>query len=651
MPETKDKSVLLEEPKDIFETIKYTEKERTYMENLYKRIFYAKAEREKPRTEFDGLTYDQYWAENEKGANTFLKPKRDKKEIRFQSGTLREKLDAFLSTVISINLKADISAFDENDMEAQQLSTAMEDIIEKTEELENDEEKKPLRYFELLKQGDVFLEEIWEENESQQKILKQDWDGKFRVENWKIGKKEKESEAKRNILHPLSVYLGDLSKYFLEDQPFVYTVNTISYMDAKEKYGEWENFKYVARKVKTKLNTFNEDLIFGTWQMSDPPDGQVEVIKYQDVPNDEFQILLNGVPMLPLGHPLPWGKRYNIIQQHFNPIRHNFAYGKSFIFKNKNNVYLLDEMMKMGLLKTWKSFMPPMINTSPRIISESVFMPGKISMGIKRDALQPVSEDQTQGVTTPEYNMIQEMIKFIDRNTASQTFTGHEEPGRGKVTATQITELQRQARIMMGLTILSAAMLEKKLAKARTENLIQHWFNPMDTKVNQAREHLIDRYRVVSRERPIDEEGIGRRFVIPTEEERTMEDIFTEEERVKAEEGYPIRLLLVNPKILKETNYIWHFSVVPKEKKSSEMSKLMFSEMIAQAGQLGLMLNPDYLQQEFALIWDKDPQKLFVQGQQMRREPEAGEAELTGIEKPKATLNQLERSPKEAGIV
>lgn len=81
----------------------------------------------------------------------------------------------------------------------------------------------------------------------------------------------------------------------------------------------------------------------------------------QDKENHEYQVSVNGVPMLPLGFPFPWTFcDYNITQQNFKPIRHDFAYGKSFTSENKNQVQVLDEMIRLAILKTQKSYKPPM---------------------------------------------------------------------------------------------------------------------------------------------------------------------------------------------------------------------------------------------------------------------------------------------------
>jgi hypothetical protein len=609
-------SILQEENKEPNQTPDYNESELTYINNLRRRMEFARDERDKPREEFDGMTFTQYWYTNEQGANTYIKPKRNKAEITFQSGTLRTKMMGLCASLTSLNLQADISAFDENDVVINGLGQSMEDIVDKTKELELDEEKQMLRQYELLKQGTIFVEEIWNDKYTIYKEATKVFTGKFRSVYWKTVEEKDDGKPETRIIPAINVYLGSMYKYDIKEQPYIFTINRMSYMEGEQLYGGLENWKYVSRTPTSFIsqNGFDKGNAWYDWTLTNPPDGEIEVAKIQDLPNNEYQIVINGIPMLPIGAPLPWGCYYNIAQQNLEPIRHDFAYGKSFIFKNKNLVYLFDEMTKMALLKTWKSFMPPMINNSGRVISQYAMMPGKMNMGIPEGALKPLIDRDTQGVTQSEYQMMSEVSRLIDQNTTSQTFTGMKE--KGEQTATQIVELQRQARIMLGITILAATLLEKKLTYLRINNLLANWFDPIDKIFDAVRQILTNRYRVVSRKRMIGKKGLGMRFVVPVEEVYTPEQVMEQEDRMEKSLGMPVRMTLIRAKELKQADYIWLASVSAKEKKSSEMSKMMFQEMINQAMSLGLTLNPQYVEEQFADVWDKDPSKLFLQQEQ-----------------------------------
>lgn len=612
--EEKVSSVLsVDKPIDITDRPEYTEEQKKYIANLFTKIKFAKDERDKTREEWDGLSYSQMWLQNERFANTYIAPKRNRTDITFQTGILRTKLFALVSSIISLNLAPDVVAFDSNNVRISALGNALEDIMDKCNELENDEEKQLMRIYELLKQGTVFVEEVWKKETLLEKTLTGEFDGKFNSKNWTQKIEETEGQPVRNLISGRDVFLGNMREYLIQNQPYIFTVQSKTYEECKAIYGEWEMWKYVSRNKTQILGSVSETILGDNWTLQDNPDGEVEIIKYQDSRHNEFQIIINGILMLPLGTPLPWGRMYNIEQQNLEPIRADFAYGKSFIFKNKNTVQLLDEMLRMASLKTYSSFKPPYLNTSGVIIPQDVLAPGKITMGVPAGSLKPVSDLAVQGVTNGEFSMIQEIKNFVDQNTVSQTFTGMREGGT--TTATQVMELQRQARVMLGVLMLAVSLMEKKINGLRLFNLLRSWFNPTDTVVDEVRNELKNRYRIVSRERSIPNEGPGVRYVVPTDESVSVDSLMQEEAMMKEQTGKPTRIIVINPEELKQARYMWMITINPREKKSSELNKLMFRQKIADAMALQLPLNPEYLKEQFAEIWGDDPGKLFMQQQ------------------------------------
>jgi hypothetical protein len=609
-------SVLAEEkPAETVNTPNYTADEQTYLGGLQRRLELAKTSRDQVHGEFDNVDYLNYWWANERGANTVIQYKKNKDDTVFQSGTLRTKMLAFLSTFLGLNLSPDITAFDANNFPVGALGEGIEDVMDKCEEMENDEEKKMLRWYELLKQGTVYVEDVWNEKYVMEKTASKGFEGKKDVK-WSTKRVKGDSRPIRTIIPGTAVYLGDMSKYMIEDQPFIYTIQVIRYDEAKQIYGNWEMWDFVSKSKNAFSGNVGNEMVANCWRLLDSDSEKVEVIKYQDKINNEFQIILNGVPMLPMGYPLteisPDGE-YTLVQQNLEPIRDTFAIGKSFIFKNKNLVAVLDKMMQLGVLKTYKSYMPPYLNTSDRVLSRDVLSAGKITRGIQPGQLQPVSEQETKGVTQGEFNMIQEMTSLIDRNTVSQTTTGAMEQGE-RVTATQIMQLQRQAKVMMGLMTLSVSLLEKKLAYKRLALILKYWFEPTDQKVDEARGELKNRYRTVASERTISNEGQGVRMVIPTEKIPKPGEIRMLEEEATKRMGVPIRMIMLNPKELKKARLVWVININPKEKKSSEFNKIMFQEMVMGAVNLGFPINPDWGMERYAQIWEEDPGKMFNRG-------------------------------------
>jgi hypothetical protein len=608
-------SPLLEKKQEEVPKPEYSDKEIEYLDGLRGRMETAKSARDQNHDEFDGMDYIAYYETNERLANTFIQPKRNKEDSNFQSGVIRQKLMALLSPIVNLDLRGDISAFNQDGFEVQALGDGIEDIILKTNELDTDDEKKMLRQYELLKHGTVFVEEEWCEKTKKEKKVKKFTGSLKGFENITSQIKKAYARPVRNIIPGPNVYLGDMTKYNIQDQPFIFTVDVKPYEEAKRIFGKWERWESVPKKVeKSEMSE--------SWSLLDIEGEQVEIIRYQDKWNNEFALLLNGVLMTPVGLPFPWGyEDYNIAQQNLEPIHAKFAYGKSLVARTKNKVALLDEMMKLAILKTQKSFMPPYLNISGRVVSNRIFMPGKITHGISPNTLVPINDKESQGVTSAEMAMIDEIQSSIDAETVSPTFQGQQM--QGQTTATEIIEMQNQAKKMLGLIINSVAMLEWKLEWLRLQNVLAHWFQEEDQVVDKAREVLKSKYRKVTTDMMIEGEGMGKRIIIPTENIPSSKAIMETEDRLTEEQGVPVRLIFLNPEEVTNSKLVWQIVIKPKERKTSEVSKLLFRAFLQDILPLGP--NMDYIKEKAASVWEENPSKLFAQNpEQMQQQAMQG---------------------------
>lgn len=641
-----EKSELTKKDADEIKPPKYSEEELTYIKKLRGRMENAKIARDTQHTEFDGMDYVTYFDTNERLANTFIEPKKNKEDSNFQSGTIRTKMMALLASIVNLDLSGDIGAFDKNGYKVQALGDAMEDVILKTNELDNDTEKKFLRQYELLKQGTVFVEEIWDERLKKEKKMSGNFSGKLDIK-WETRLKKAFARPSRNIIPGVNVYLGDITKYGnTTEQPYIFTVDSMPYDEAKTIFGEWDRWENVPKKYKPDPNDINK------WRLLEIRENYCEIIRYQDKWNNEFAVKINGVLMTPVGLPLPWGyEDYNIAQQNLEPIHSKFAYGKSLVFRIRHKVAILDEMMRLGVLKTQKSFVPPKFNLSGRVVSSRTFMPGKINHGIDPRLIFNADDKEVQGITNAELAMISSMKESIDAETTSPTFQGQvsgQDP-----TATEIIEMQRQAKQMLGLTIFAVSMLEWKLEWLRLQNLLKNWFNPEDKVVDDMRNELRNKYREVSVPRGIDGEGMGMRMVIPTDQPiPSPYGIMHAEDIVSKEQGMPVRFIFLKPEEIKNSKICWQIVIRPRERKTSEAEKLMFRAEMADS----IALQPDinYMRERFASVWGENPKKMFpnpiqtgqvdAQGNPIDPNAGGGDPALNKIVSPRTNLPSPEKA-------
>jgi hypothetical protein len=644
----------------------YSEKDKEYVNKFLQiRLERARNQRRQIYPEFKDKTYIAIYEEDEKIANTHLPQKKNEDDVIVSAGTVEAKLDTLLAHIANLDLSPEVLAYDKENNKLNEVGTALSDIIELTEENDGgdeggDEEKKLLRQRELLKHGTVFVQEEWLRLFETKKILKDSYNGQFKdtADLWTESLELVFDGPSRTLLHGPNVFLGDMTEYFMEKQPYVFAVINMDYDVAKAKYGKFENWIYVKKgKVPESIPLSEQTIFDNKWRLTDLKENQVEIILYQDKPRDEFQIIINGVMMLPIGFPLSAvcpGGNYNITKQVFRIINSKFAYGQSFVSQGsiKEISALVDEMLKLFVLKTRKSYSPPYINTSGKVINSRVLSAGRISMGIPPDALVAIGQEG-QGVTANEYNILKELQDRIDKSTISNQMAGQQ--GKSGTTATEVLELQRQAKLTLGLTIIACSLLEKKLGKLRLYNLLANWFEPTDTKFvmidGQRRE--MNQYRKTNREVAVPGTGTAERQVIPIDGEVPIpEVIYDLEEKETEANGFPVRKIYISPQGLKTAKITWKIVVIPKEKEGSAFKKLLFREELADImslTQIGSTPNKEGLEDELANVYGKNRNKLFAKAQPMGPEMAGISSVIANNNKGRANIGGAPVMPGAAG--
>lgn len=593
----------------------YTKREIEYISNRRKEMATSRNIRESTHDEFDGMTYAQRCESNRKGANTFIAPKKNKEDTTFVTGTTRQKIFVILSALSNLNITSEVHAFDDKNLEDVVMSHSLDLINEKTSILDNDDEKKILRQYTMLEQGEVFVEEIWDEKFHLIKDETVKFDGKnIKLAKWKERLKKISSGPTRNILLNENVYLGSITQFDFSKQPFIFTVEHMNYEDARAIYVDWERWQYVDKGVKAWNFPADESTYNKNWTITEVSKDNVEIVKYQNKNKNEYTIFINGILMTPVGLPIPrkWGQgvEYNIIQQIGEIISPYFAYGKSMVMKMRTKQAVYDEMLRLAILKTQKSFMPPMANNTGVHLSTRIMMPGKMTTGIDADRLKVIGD--ANGVQRSEVLMMQEIQKSLDDDSTSPIMQGKNPIGTTRMTATQSQQLRQQADLAMTGIILAATFLETKIGTMRLYNNLENWFKPIGQTVVNGQ--IKNKYRSMNIDKLIEGEGSGQEVVRGTQEPKDPMQIYNEEEKVKSETGVPTRIKEINPDVLENVKYTFYVTATQKPRKNSDLTKVLFNEMMQTASTFP-NINMEYMSERFADIWGEDPTKMFKKGQ------------------------------------
>lgn len=599
---------------------KYSAEEQNYINARVVEMVMARNVRETPHDEFDGMTYIQRCEANRKDANTFIRPRRNKEDTNYVSGTVRQKINTYLSYLQNLSIEPEIHAFNDRNVEDVTIGSALTDISTKLTLMDNDDEKRLQRQYVLLEQGEVFVEEIWPEYYEVVKEMKKPFDGQTFDKNWSEREVKKANGPTRNILLNENVYLGDITCFDMDDQPFIFTVQQVPWEVAELEYGTWARWKHVPKHVKYLAQPIPSSLYNQNWSLTEVQKGSVEIVKYQCRTRNEFAIFVNGILMTPVGLPIPrkWGRdgesvRYNVTKQVLGIISPFFAYGKGIPATLKTKAYILDEMNRLAILKSQQSYQPPRWNMSGVVLSSRMFMPGKINNGLDGSKVGTLVD--SNGMTKSELQMIQYLQKGMDDDVASNTSLNGQVIGAGRMSATQSRQMAQQADMMMTLSVFAATMLETKLGTLRLYNIMENFFDPIDTTLDDTKEKLINKYRSINVEKVIPGQGPGQSIVEVSENGTTPEELNKRVDKIKADTGKPTQLTVLHKDLMKTLAYSFFVTAVPKPKKNSDLTKVLFNEMFEKAKEFP-NLNVDYMSERFAVVWGEDPTKMFKKGDQ-----------------------------------
>ena len=639
--------------------VKYTKEEAIYRSYLIGQLTQAESARNTSHTEFDDMTYLQWHEKNAKAANAYIPPKRNRTDTRIVTGTTQEKGVTLLSSLLNYNLEPNIAAFDKKDLVVAELGENMEDLVLKSRKIEKYDNKRVLIYKELLDQGTCFVEETWVEENKIEKKLSADFSEGVKISkmSWTEKVKKGVAKCKAGLLAGTKVFLGDMRQFHIHKQPFLFTAETVPYRTAKAIYGNWERWDYVPKKVVKTAPIQGQATAYTDWSLQEIEQEMVEIIKYQDKWNNEYMIMINGVMMLPIKFPLseisPSGE-YTISKGVAEPISEFFPYGKSNPSKAKADQEVLDEMLKLMILKTQQSYKPAMANRTKRVLSERIFYPGSIHSDIDPNMLKPIVPPT--GVTPAEFSAFELVKRLIDEKTVSAQFSGS--PAQGTQTATEVLELKKQQMMKLGLLIWGVMELEQQMSWLRIQNIMENWTKPIDTKVDELKNDIVDVYRSITVESKIDGGKSGTKTI---EFNPELANSMTSEQ-VKAEEDFlstpnnEVRKAYINPEELTAMELTWYINIVPTEKDSSNLDRVMFTQNIKDAVELfgPQSMNLEYLRERFAILAKEDPSKFFIKG--VPSQPQMAEAGTRsggdigsqlaeGIQKP--SLTEMVGAPKQ----
>jgi len=557
---------------------------------IIERLNKARDERSVSRKEFDGMTFEQDYERNREATFSYLRPKKNDDDVRVNSGTSEKKVELMLNELLAFNFQPQVRAFDKNSLELVDFSVDLTDVVTRTNEIENDEDMYAEVYLDLLTQRAAFtLEALMSQNDKQ-------WFGGEGKPSCKMARKRR--------LSPLQVYPGDMYIPIsrLSEQPYIVIYDRMLYSEAKVLFSENENFQY----VKPGDQIHEQYLPWFKYRFSSLKQDEVEVITYMSSSDhdDEFQQIINGVLMHKPGTLMPHRKGYPIAGATGKQIP-DFFYGKPPIASAKFLQALQDETLRNLVRKMRQAIEPPLGVPNGKVYSRDIFSPGANTQGLNRDSFSRLVEHD--GVTGSEFQMLQLITQKAEEFIGASNITNV--PGSDRMTATQVIELMKQSIKMLGQLVLAVVRLKRDATFLRLGTFFSEYIEPTNETVDG--DEVKNEYRSFEiKKGKLSNGDIVKKLIILIDRNLTpqeLESVHEYEESESERLGVDIRYSFLNCKLLKSIPLLFHVEVVPEQRDSSALDRVLFQDRLSQAVQISQLLsrplNGDKLIQDFETTW------------------------------------------------
>jgi hypothetical protein len=558
-------------------------------QRIIQRFERAKQIRNIPSKYYDGMDYVSDYISNENLKNTYLTPKSNQSEVRVNTGTSEKKLDAVKNELLTINFETEVKAYDEDDLEIEQLGEDMQDMVHRSEEMEKEDDVWDEILDEALTQRIVYVRET------------------FQPRTIKRGK-ETISIAKKELVSGLKVFPGDMTipAYLWDTQPYVVTVDDVNYEYAKSLFGHLPNFDHVFPN-KTERAVYMGGAF--SYQFGELQDGRCEIITYASLPDDEYQVVINGVPMYEPKTELPWSyPAYNIKAFTIKAMSRNFLPGRPLTAMAKSMQALSNETIRLFIRKTQQSLEPPMASPKGgKIFSRNIFNPAAWTQGLRKSDFEKLLDHQ--GVTAGEM----EMYKIIEQQV--ETFIGTPNVAQGiqgsrEMSATEVLTVTKQFLKQLGSTIAALMRIKRDLTEMRTYTLLENYLDPTKRKYDEYSKEIEDVYRSFTiNNKSLNHNVKGKKIIklfprdITTQEQESLHQFEQDQEA----QGNPVKIRFINVKKLAKIPILWYYNTTIQDKEGTALDKVTFQDQLNQAAGIlkltGKPLNANVVTDSFERKW------------------------------------------------
>jgi len=430
----------------------------------------ARSQREKSYRFFENRSFESFIQKNKDNFNSYTAPRNKSWKARVFKPLTHNRTIAVIAQTLSSIIKPQFIAQNMDQKVDREMTRVVDDLYGYSTDRERFEKKFVNGIVNGCIEGTIhILDEYRNDIRTVKDITSIDYEtGEVKFNE---GVRKDFEGLSAEVIPNLEMYPGNVYVFEIQDQPYIFRRRLVDYQTAACQYQKYKNWEYVqaGRTVyyDSELDTFIEK------EEDDYDNNLVEILEYWCRQDDEYHVVIGGVLMTQVDNPIPYDhKMYPIAKTVYEPFDIQFYWGNSISNKLRYEQGILNTVYKMMIDKTYLSIFPPILTNDTSVLGEDVIVPGKMTPIKSGSEINPM-QYYAQGVSQSQIAMVQMLENSMDGSSVNPTTAG--QPVSGNATATEVLNMERNAKVILGLFGIFVSFLVEDFARLRVQNILSFY--------------------------------------------------------------------------------------------------------------------------------------------------------------------------------
>lgn len=445
------------------------EKSKKRLKQILEDFTTGKQTMDKPYREFNDMSVLQRQSADQASFNIYVEPKSNDPDEAWHSQAIRpivrNRIISIAAHVTGALIYPLVEAQNEQDEEDLDSAVVMRDLFEWTTDQSNYSQSFLYSVIAALVNPAVIIHTEFANRMRTVKEVQADggWTTKDIIDEIYSGFQD-------NIVPVDELFIGDIYEHNIQKQPFLIWRRCISYEAAAAKYGYSNNFK---KYVKPGIQIFYDQTSDTFYEQYDEDlKGRLveEVIYYNRT--EDLQIpVCNGVLLTDPEQPNPRkDKNYPFVKGGYELIDEGkFFYYSSLAKKLSKDEEVVNTLYRLIIDGSFLQLMPPVAVFGNEEVNSSVVTPGTVTTFGENTKLQRID---VGGNLNAGYSALEKVESSISESSNDVLQSG--QSTTGSQTAFEISRLEQNARIMLGMFAKMISFMVRDYGYLRGSDILQY---------------------------------------------------------------------------------------------------------------------------------------------------------------------------------